>query len=115
MPPAPSNSDDLKRYYSIGEVAERLGVKTSQVRFWESSFDHIKATKNSRGDRRFTRRNIGQLEQVHHLVKERGFTLEGAKREIERLKQAPEEGERAAILAGLREARARLLKLRDGE
>lgn len=79
--------DDLKRYYSIGEVAKQLDVNTSLIRFWENEFAHIKPNKNSRGDRRFTKDNISQLRQVYHLVRERGFTLEGARREIANSKQ----------------------------
>ena len=74
--------DELKRYYSIGEVATKLNVNTSLIRFWENEFAHIKPNKNSRGDRRFTKENIRQLREVYHLVRERGFTLEGARREI---------------------------------
>lgn len=74
--------DDLKRYYSIGEVATKLDVNTSLIRFWENEFAHIKPNKNSRGDRRFTKDNIQQLRQVYHLVRERGFTLDGARKEI---------------------------------
>ena len=108
------SDDELKRYYSIGEVAERLGEKTSLVRFWANEFAHIKPAKNSRGDRRFTRDNIGQLEEVHYLVKDRGFTLDGARREIDRRRSSTTD-DRQNILAGLREARARLLALRRDE
>ncbi len=74
--------DNLKLYYSIGEVAERLGVNASQLRFWESEFKHIKPNKNSRGERRFTKDNIRQLEEVEYQVKERDFTIEGARKDI---------------------------------
>ncbi|THH42025.1 MerR family transcriptional regulator [Neolewinella litorea] len=80
--PNDKNDDDLKRYYSIGEVAKKLDVNTSLIRFWENEFSHIKPNKNSRGDRRFTKENIQQLREVYHLVRERGFTLDGARREI---------------------------------
>lgn len=71
-----------KRYYTIGEVAEMFGVSKSLVRFWETEFDYLKPHKNSKGERRFTQLNLDQLSLIYHLVKERGFTLEGAKREI---------------------------------
>lgn len=71
-----------KLYYSIGEVAELFGVSKSLIRYWESEFTSLKPHKNSKGDRRFTRQNIEQLRQIYILVKERGFTLEGAKNEI---------------------------------
>ena len=77
-----ATDDGLKRYFSIGEVAERLGVNASQLRFWEGEFGHIKPNKNSRGERRFTKDNIAQLELVQYLLKDRGFTIEGARREI---------------------------------
>ena len=77
-----NDQEDLKRYYSIGEVASMFGVSKSLIRFWESEFEHLKPHKNSKGDRRFTRQNIEQFQMIYHLVKERGFTLEGAKNEI---------------------------------
>ncbi|MCI5080672.1 MAG: MerR family transcriptional regulator [Saprospiraceae bacterium] len=74
--------DQLKLYYSIGEVAEKFKVSKSLIRFWEKEFDLLKPHKNSKGERRFTKENLEQLRLIYHLVKERGFTLEGAKREI---------------------------------
>ena len=75
-------SEIEKRYYTIGEVAEMFDVSKSLIRFWEGEFDILKPHKNSKGDRRFTPLNIEQVRLIYHLVKERGFTLEGAKREI---------------------------------
>ena len=68
-----------KRYYGIGEVAEAFKVNTSLIRFWEKEFDVIKPKKNAKGNRKFTPEDIKNLELIYHLVKERGFTLEGAK------------------------------------
>ncbi|TBW30204.1 MerR family transcriptional regulator [Gramella sp. KN1008] len=68
-----------KRYYSIGEVADAFDVNTSLIRFWEKEFDVIKPKKNAKGNRKFTPEDIKNLELIYHLVKERGFTLEGAK------------------------------------
>ena len=68
-----------KLYYGIGEVADAFGVKTSLIRFWEKEFDIIKPKKNAKGNRKFTPEDIRNLELIYHLVKERGFTLEGAK------------------------------------
>ncbi len=98
--------DDLKRYYSIGEVATKLDVNTSLIRFWENEFAHIKPNKNSRGDRRFTKENIRQLREVYHLVRERGFTLEGARREI--ASQSEPRADKQDIIERLREVRRRL-------
>lgn len=105
------SDQDLKLYYSIGEVAERLGVKTSQLRFWETEFGHIKPNKNSRGDRRFTKENIRQLEEIQYLLKGRGFTIEGARKEIARSKKPTPE--RQEMLDRLRDVRARLVQLRE--
>ena len=68
-----------KKYYTIGEVASLFGVATSLIRFWESEFDTIKPKKNRKGNRQFTRQDIDNLRAIYHLVKEKGFTLQGAK------------------------------------
>ncbi len=68
-----------KRYYGIGEVAKAFGVNTSQIRFWEKEFDILKPKKNTKGNRNFTHEDLKNLKLIYHLVKERGFTLEGAK------------------------------------
>lgn len=71
-----------KRYYSIGEVAEMLDVKTSLVRFWEKEFDILQPRRNKKGNRLFTQKDLANLKLIYHLVKERGFTLEGAKAKL---------------------------------
>lgn len=76
-----------KRYYSIGEVAEAFRVNASLIRFWEKEFDVIKPKKNAKGNRKFTPEDIKNLELIYHLVKERGFTLEGAKIHLKEEKQ----------------------------
>ncbi len=68
-----------KRYYGIGEVAKAFKVNASLIRFWEKEFDAIKPKKNAKGNRKFTPEDIKNLKFIYHLVKERGFTLEGAK------------------------------------
>jgi DNA-binding transcriptional MerR regulator len=68
-----------KRYYSIGEVADAFNVNTSLIRFWEKEFDALQPKKNAKGNRKFTPDDIKNLQLIFHLVKERGFTLEGAK------------------------------------
>jgi DNA-binding transcriptional MerR regulator len=68
-----------KRYYSIGEVAKAFGVNASLIRFWDSEFDILKPKKNAKGNRMFTPEDVKNLQLIFHLVKERGFTLEGAK------------------------------------
>jgi DNA-binding transcriptional MerR regulator len=99
-----------KRYYSIGEVADLLGVSKSMLRYWEAEFPDLKPHKNGRGDRRFTPDNIHLLVEIHNLVKDRGFTLEGARKELDRRKNRDKEHQ--ACLDRLREIRAGLLAIR---
>lgn len=80
-----------KLYYSIGEVAEMFGVSNSLIRYWETEFKALKPTKNKKGDRRFTVKDIRTLERIYTLVKERGFTLEGAKKELRSKASTPSE------------------------
>lgn len=103
------SDDDLKLYYSIGEVAKKIGVPTTKIRFWDKEFAHLKPTKNSRGERRFTKENIHQLQEINHLLKDRGFTIEGARKEIASGRKNPDD--KQAIIDGLRAAKVRLEKL----
>jgi len=73
-----------KRYYKIGEVANAFNVNTSLVRFWEKEFDIIKPKKNAKGNRLFTPDDIANFKLIFNLVKERGFTLEGAKQKLKK-------------------------------
>lgn len=68
-----------KLYYSIGEVAEMFNVAPSLIRFWETEFEIIQPKKNRKGNRQFTREDIDNVKLIFHLVKEKGFTLQGAK------------------------------------
>ena len=68
-----------KRYYKIGEVAKAFSLNTSHIRFWENEFDILKPKKNKKGNRLFTPEDIKNLKLIYHLVKEKGYTLDGAK------------------------------------
>lgn len=68
-----------KKYYTIGEVADELGVATSLIRFWEGEFDNIKPKKNRKGNRQFTKDDLQSVKLIYHLVKEKGYTLQGAR------------------------------------
>ncbi|MHA7941902.1 MerR family transcriptional regulator [Formosa sp. 3Alg 14/1] len=76
-----------KRYYGIGEVAKAFDVNASLIRFWEKEFDVLKPKKNAKGNRKFTPEDIKNLKLIFHLVKERGFTLEGAKTHLKEEKK----------------------------
>jgi DNA-binding transcriptional MerR regulator len=71
-----------KLYYSIGEVSKMLGVPISTVRFWENEFNILKPMKNKKGNRLFTQTDIKNLKIIHHLLKEEGMTLPGAKKKL---------------------------------
>ena len=73
-----------KMYYSIGEVSKMFNVNTSLIRFWEKEFSILKPKKNAKGNRLFTQKDVDNLHVIFNLVKERGFTLDGAKKEDER-------------------------------
>jgi DNA-binding transcriptional MerR regulator len=71
-----------KLYYSISEVADMFGVNNSLIRFWEKEFDIIRPKKNKKGNRMFTKEDIENFRVIYHLVKERGFTLQGAQQKL---------------------------------
>jgi len=100
-----------KRYYNIGEVAKAFKVNTSLIRFWEKEFDVLKPKKNAKGNRKFTPEDIKNLKFIYHLVKERGFTLEGAKTHLkENKKQALE---RFEIITKLENIKAQLINIKS--
>ena len=68
-----------KLYYSIGEVAKAFGVNASLIRYWEQEFPIIKPKKNKKGNRYFTPEDLKNLQIIYHLVKEKGYTLDGAR------------------------------------
>ena len=74
--------ETVKLYYSIGEVARMFDVAPSLIRFWEKEFDIIQPKKNKKGNRLFTQDDVDNFYIIYHLVKERGFTLEGAKKKL---------------------------------
>lgn len=100
-----------KRYYGIGEVAKAFNVNTSLIRFWEKEFDVLKPKKNAKGNRKFTPEDIKNLKFIYHLVKERGFTLEGAKTHLkEEKKQSLNKFE---IIDKLESIKAQLIKIKS--
>ncbi|MBJ6120023.1 MerR family transcriptional regulator [Pontibacter sp. BT310] len=68
-----------KQYYTIGEVAAMFDVAPSLIRFWETEFEQLRPKKNKKGNRQYTKQDIETLRTVYHLVKERGYTIQGAK------------------------------------
>ena len=101
-----------KKYYTIGEVAEQFHVATSLIRFWEGEFDNIKPTKNKKGNRVYTKEDIEDISIVFHYVKEKGYTLQGAKEmiKIDRTKNL----EKIEAIRALEKVRDFLYELRKG-
>lgn len=83
--------ENEKLFYSIGEVSRMFNVNSSLIRFWEKEFDIIKPHKNKKGNRLFTQEDLDNLKIIFNLVKERGFTLQGAKNKLKENKQGPKE------------------------
>jgi len=76
-----------KLFYSIGEVSRMFDVNASLIRFWEKEFDIIRPQKNKKGNRLFTQRDVNYFHLIFNLVKERGYTLQGAKAKIKENKK----------------------------
>ncbi|MFP4469606.1 MAG: MerR family transcriptional regulator [Bacteroidales bacterium] len=100
-----------KLYYTIGEVAKMFGVNTSLIRFWEKEFDIIQPKKNKKGNRLFTPRDVENFHTIYHLVKERGFTLQGAK---EKMQQNPDDTiDKAEVVRSLKKMKKFLEDLKE--
>ena len=79
-----------KMYYTIGKVAEMFKVNQSLIRLWENEFDVLKPKKNGKGDRLFRPEDIKNIHLIYHLMRERKYTMEGAKEFIKNNKRANE-------------------------
>jgi DNA-binding transcriptional MerR regulator len=100
-----------KLYFSIGEVAEMFSVAPSLIRFWESEFDIIKPKKNRKGNRQFTKEDIDSVRTIYHLVKEKGFTLQGAKEMLRNDSQAVRD--KMEMIESLRRVRNFMAELKE--
>ncbi len=100
-----------KLYFSIGELAKAFDVNASLIRFWDKEFDILKPKKNAKGNRMFTQEDVKNLQLIYHLVKERGFTLEGAKTH---LKQSQKKTlDKYEIISKLESVKAQLLSIKN--
>ncbi len=100
-----------KLFYSIGEVARLFKVNTSHIRFWEKQFDILKPKKNNKGNRMFTKDDVDNLHLIYHLVKERGFTLDGAKKKMK--DNRGETINSVEIVRSLKNIKSFLLEMKD--
>ncbi|MFZ1529440.1 MAG: MerR family transcriptional regulator [Ferruginibacter sp.] len=98
-----------KRYYTIGAVAAMFKVNVSLLRFWENEFDILKPKKNGKGDRLFRPEDVKNLKMIHHLLRQKKYTIEGAKDFIKKNKQAEEN---YALIENLQKLRSFLNELK---
>ena len=100
-----------KLYYSIGEIASAFNVNTSLIRFWDKEFTVLNPKKNAKGNRRFSREDVKILQLIYHLVKERGFTLEGAKTHLRT--QNKNKLSNFEVIRKLESVKATLIKIKE--
>ena len=98
-------------YFSIGEVADFLQVNQSLIRYWEKEFEVLNPKKNAKGNRLFSRGDVEQLMIIYELVKEQGFTLQGAKDKMKHSAAALQDN--AVVIETLRELKAILLDIKE--
>ena len=101
----------IKKYFTIGEVAKELGVATSLIRFWETQFDFIRPKKNAKGNRKYTQDDLKKLKLVHHLVKEKGYPLQGAYDHIKESKDGIDDT--AEMVQSLKRIREFLVEMKN--
>ncbi len=99
-----------KLYYSIGEVSKAFDVNTSLIRYWEQEFPILRPKKNKKGNRYFTPEDIKNLKIIYHLVKEKGYTLDGARIALTTNDKI---SETVSIIDRLEFLKAELLKLKE--
>lgn len=100
-----------KSYYTIGTVAEMFKVNQSLIRLWENEFDILKPRKNGKGDRLFRPEDVKNLKLIFHLLRERKYTMEGAR---EFLKQNKRAEEKFALIESLKKLKGFLQELKAG-
>lgn len=98
-------------YWTIGEVADQLEVNTSLLRYWEKEFGMLRPKRTSKGDRLYTKDDIAKVREIQVLLKDKGFTIQGAK---DQLRGSREQVDNTRELVDrLRRVRSELLTLRD--
>lgn len=112
------NQKLTKLYYSIGEVAKMFDVNPSLIRFWEKEFPILKLKKNKKGNRMFMVKDIQNLELIYDLVKNKGFTLEGAKNRIGELNKGSlpfkkNENQNERVISKLNSIKLKLLSIQS--
>jgi DNA-binding transcriptional MerR regulator len=99
-----------KQYYSIGDVAAMFKENTSLIRYWENEFSILKPKKNKKGDRFFRPEDVKNLKMIYHLLRERKYTIDGAKEFLKNNKAA---GEKHEMIESLQKIKLFLLELKN--
>jgi DNA-binding transcriptional MerR regulator len=104
-----------KLFYTIGEVSEMFELNASTLRFWEKEFDFLRPSKNKKGNRTFTQKDIDNIAKIVDLVKQKGFTIQGAKEQLKASSGsgAKSSGNSAEVIAKLETIKDKLIDLRD--
>ena len=119
----PFNKSIEKRYFTITEVSEQLGLNASQLRYWEKEFTPLKPRTNARGKRFYTASDVQIIQQIAWLVKEQRYTIDGARRAMKKRSevaaamaseqaaaQEPVQLDKTALLQRLHAVRAHLVE-----
>ncbi len=102
-----------KLYYTMGEVAEMFDVNPSLLRHWETQFPELKPKRNKKGNRLFSAKDVENLKLIYHLVKERGMTLDGARKALRQHRRDDGIARDAALMERLQRIRALLAEVRE--
>ncbi len=103
-----------KLYYSIGEVAQMFDVNTSLIRFWEKEFTVIRPKKNKKGNRMFTKKDVDNFHLIYHMVKEKGYTLKGAKESLAMDNKKEKVDVELEVVKTLKDVKSFLLRIHEG-
>lgn len=102
-----------KLFYTMGEVSEMFDVKPSLLRYWEEQFPTLRPKRNKKGNRLYSPQDVEQLKTIYHLVKERGMTIDGAKKALREQRKEGTVARNAQLMERLQRIRALLLEVRE--
>lgn len=105
------NTGNNTKYYSIGEVSEKTGVKQSVLRFWEAEFDELAPIKNKFGHRVYTDSDIEMINKIKYALYDEGLTIRGAKSKLFSNRHSKDKKEKTVIIEEIRSELTDLLKL----
>ena len=104
----------VKLYYSMGEVTEMFDVEPSLIRYWCSQFSCLRPKRNAKGNRMFSPQDIERLKRIHHLLREKKMTIEGAQKAMRKSSiEAEKNDSDMALLEQLQTLRAMLVDMRQ--